>query len=1191
MRSTSCILVIFYLGYLLLNVGAFVENDVTDSQDEGGLLHLDDADDTMEEDDLHLDDDESYLLGEEEEIPSLPSSIGKTITNTSIPNLNTNINNNAAAVSAAGGSSSSSSSNSNSNSNSNSGSTSSGNSHTDTELIPEIGSGHLPVFLTEPLSGYVVKNKPATLHCRASHALQLYFRCNGQRNDESHQTDFVDPHTGTRIVDSELNITRDNIEEYFAKDKFKCECIAWSGSGSIKSQPATVDVAYLKKQFESPPYSVSVEVGRSTELRCIPPVGLPSPRVYWLRNGVPIHPTGSASTENDPSTTLLISSEGHLLVGQAKLIHQANYTCVAENIAAKRMSAPATITVYVNGGWSPWSSWTECHSRCSIKGGQKRTRTCTNPAPINDGQPCLGPAIQKMDCDTLCPDQAIIDAEIKNQGIDGGWSKWSAWSVCGRDCTQIKTRSCNEPSPSIGGKNCQGRDTQINNCTGGLCNVNHQKIDDEQLSNGGNTKAATTIEKGSITANRQMDMALYVGLVFASVFGVVLALLLIRLVRRKGQDHTLYSMARNEDFQGHKYDKKICLQPDLTAGTTVPVTSAYEYPFDPKHSLSRSLSEHHYDVPHLSIAFTQPSSINQQSSTEQQDNNNCDKQIYSGSSDNSITSSIVSSSYPSSDSTTTTYNVASERIKFTNNQLLIDQQQLQQQNNIARAIVNVRGALLVLPNSGVSLSIPEGAIPKIHGKKQLYVSVLEDDKYRPSLPDGITQLSAVICCGPVSSTFDKPIILQFEHCALLHPGGTWELSIWTIDKDKDTINNTELNLDDKNLPSLPTLPTPPPPPPLSPSTSLTSSSSSSTTSSTSSTSSSSSSSSPTTTTTSKISWKKILTLGNETINTPLFTQLDNGEAFIVTEQLKTYVLAGRSIHHNSIASKRLQIAVYTNQSNNIRVYITEDIKSSLKIIQERESKIWGYLLDKPRTIILQDNGESIWISLEKVGNEWENKLTNECKEIKFTNLWNSKYNYNNVSFTINIDYDLTKSISYKLQITQGCTNDAQKQVFRIIYDTIKQRIYSGSVTRPIRELTVVSNTSNNDTNNYDNNNHIICTTTTTSSSLTSSPATSTTINDTHPPFRFTKSLRKQLCQCLDPPNTIGNDWRMLAKRLQVDRYINYFATKASPTEHILDLWEARHRRPSAVTDLLNHLRAMGRTDAATILEAQLGAWL
>lgn len=57
------------------------------------------------------------------------------------------------------------------------------------------------------------------------------------------------------------------------------------------------------------------------------------------------------------------------------------------------------------------------------------------------------------------------------------------------------------------------------------------------------------------------------------------------------------------------------------------------------------------------------------------------------------------------------------------------------------------------------------------------------------------------------------------------------------------------------------------------------------------------------------------------------------------------------------------------------------------------------------------------------------------------------------------------------------------------------------------------------------------------------------------------------------------------------RYINYFATKSSPTEHIFDLWEARHREPTAVTDLLNTLRVMGRCDAASILEQELGAWL
>ncbi|ESO83471.1 hypothetical protein LOTGIDRAFT_133401 [Lottia gigantea] len=91
--------------------------------------------------------------------------------------------------------------------------------------------------------------------------------------------------------------------------------------------------------------------------------------------------------------------------------------------------------------------------------------------------------------------------------------------------------------------------------------------------------------------------------------------------------------------------------------------------------------------------------------------------------------------------------------------------------------------------------------------------------------------------------------------------------------------------------------------------------------------------------------------------------------------------------------------------------------------------------------------------------------------------------------------------------------------------------------------------------------------------------------------RLPPHIRHQLCLLLDPPNARGNDWRMLAQALTVDRYIIFFATKPSPTENILDLWEARHREETAVTDLMNILRVMGRMDAASVLEKDMGSWL
>ena len=304
-------------------------------------------------------------------------------------------------------------------------------------------------------------------------------------------------------------------------------------------------------------------------------------------------------------------------------------------------------------------------------------------------------------------------------------------------------------------------------------------------------------------------------------------------------------------------------------------------------------------------------------------------------------------------------------------------------------------------------------------------------------------------------------------------------------------------------------------------------------------------------------WHKVVTLGQETINTPVYAQLDINTCHIVSDSLAAFALTGASANSGS-ATKSLRLAAFAQDGPpasdlTVRVYCLSDTDDALNFVAESERRYNGRLLDKPISVLLQDAGDDLCLSVESLNPVWTCQKGADYLEVPFNHIWNSSNPTLHCSFTFRSRDRGDAKLNLSLAVSQknAPSNLGGKNILKVHCD-----LSQPPQQQQQQRLLHLSN--NNPVVPYESNR-----------------------------FRLSQTMLYSLSKLLDPPNTQGNDWRLLAERLNLHRYVTFFATRPSPTESILSLWEARNRELLAISNLMNVLRGMGRFDAAAVLEQDL----
>ncbi|XP_043420449.1 netrin receptor UNC5D isoform X8 [Prionailurus bengalensis] len=307
--------------------------------------------------------------------------------------------------------------------------------------------------------------------------------------------------------------------------------------------------------------------------------------------------------------------------------------------------------------------------------------------------------------------------------VDGSWEVWSEWSVCSPECEHLRIRECTAPPPRNGGKFCEGLSQESENCTDGLCILG--------------------IENAS-------DIALYSGL-GAAVVAVAVLVIGVTLYRRSQSDYgvdVIDSSALTGGFQtfnfktvrqGNPLLLNSSMQPDLTVSRTYSGPICLQDPMDKELMTESSLFNPLSDIK-VKVQSSFMVSLGVSERAEYHGKNH-------------------SGTFPHGNNRSfSTMHPRNKTPYIQNLSSLPTRTELR-----TTGVFGHLGGRLVMPNTGVSLLIPHGAIPE-ENSWEIYMSINQGE---PSLQSDGSEvlLSPEVTCGPPDMTVTTPFALTIPHCA------------------------------------------------------------------------------------------------------------------------------------------------------------------------------------------------------------------------------------------------------------------------------------------------------------------------------------------------------------------------------------------------------------------------------------------